>query len=45
MYLLDQKLQIVYLRVRDRVRNREFTLGTYDQLKAPGQPMRVYSAR
>lgn len=35
VYLLDQKLPIVYPRVRDRARKREVPLTTYEQLKVP----------
>jgi len=35
VYLLDQKLPIVYPRVRDRARKQEVPLTTYDQLKTP----------
>jgi hypothetical protein len=35
VYLLDQKLPIVYPRVRDLTRKREVPLTTYEQLKVP----------
>jgi len=35
VYLLDQKLPIVYPRVRDLTRKREVPLSTYEQLKVP----------
>ncbi len=35
VYLLDQKLPIVYPRVRDLARNQEAPLATYELLKAP----------
>ncbi len=35
VYLLDQKLPIVYPRVRDLARKREVPLSTYEQLKVP----------
>ena len=35
VYLLDQKLPIVYPRVRDLARKQEVPLATYDQLKTP----------
>lgn len=35
VYLLDQKLPIVYQRVRDRLQNTESPLRTYQQLQQP----------
>jgi transposase-like protein len=37
VYLLDQKLPITYTRVRDRLRNQEVPLATYQQLQRPRQ--------
>ncbi len=37
IYLLDQKLPITYTRVRDRLRNQEVPLATYQQLQTPRQ--------
>ncbi|HEV2718052.1 MAG TPA: transposase, partial [Terriglobales bacterium] len=35
VYLLDQKLPITYPRVRDRLRNHEVPVSTYDRLQVP----------
>lgn len=35
VYLLDQKLPVIYQRVRDRTRNAEIPLTTYQQLQQP----------
>jgi putative transposase len=37
VYLWDQKLPITYTRVRDRLRNREVPLATYQRLQRPRQ--------
>lgn len=35
VYLLDQKLPVIYQRVRDRLQNTEIPLSTYQQLQQP----------
>lgn len=37
VYLWDQKLPVTYTRVRDRLRNQEVPLGTYQRLQRPRQ--------